>query len=149
MCSKRNKRHLKGFNVITNKNEAKAMTKHISCDCKCKFSSTTCNSNQKWNSKTCQCQCRNYHECEKDYSWNPSTCICENNKILKGIPDTSVIECDEIITVMVSTKMTNTITTNVTSTASINCHSKKARDCYILHTVLFMNTLVLLCKTKR
>ena len=149
MCSKRNKRHLKGFNVITNKNEAKAMTKHISCDCKCKFSSTTCNSNQKWNSKTCQCQRRNYHECEKDYSWNPSTCICENNKILKGIPDTSVIECDEITTVMVSTKMTNTITTNVTSTASINCHSKKVRDCYILHTVLLMSTLVLLCKTKR
>ena len=23
--------------MITNKNEAKTMTKHISCDCKCKF----------------------------------------------------------------------------------------------------------------
>ena len=30
--------------MITNKNEAKAMTKHISCGCKCKFNSTTCNS---------------------------------------------------------------------------------------------------------
>ena len=38
---------VKTFNMITNKNEAKAMTKHISCDCKCKFNSTTCNSNQK------------------------------------------------------------------------------------------------------
>ena len=42
----------KGINVkvdmITNKNEAKAMTKHISCDFTCKFNSTTCNSNQKF-----------------------------------------------------------------------------------------------------
>ena len=39
----------KVFNMITktNKNEAKAMTKHIPCNCKCKFNSTTCNSNQK------------------------------------------------------------------------------------------------------
>ena len=33
--SKRNKRHInvKAFNMITNKNKARAMTKHISCDC--------------------------------------------------------------------------------------------------------------------
>ena len=62
-----------------------------------------------------------------------STCICENRKYLKIIIDTSVTECDEIITVMdtVSTKKTN-----VTSTVSINCHSVKVKDCYILHTVL-------------
>ena len=46
--------NVKVFNMITNKNEAKAMTEHISCDCKCKFISTICNSNQKWNNKTCQ-----------------------------------------------------------------------------------------------
>ena len=44
--------NVKAFNVITNKDEAKAMTEH-----KCKFNSTTCNLNQKWNSKTCQCEC--------------------------------------------------------------------------------------------
>ena len=45
---KKSKRHkVKVFNMITNKNEAKTMTKLISCDCKCKFNSTTCNSNQK------------------------------------------------------------------------------------------------------
>ena len=38
---------VKVLNMITNKNEAKTMTKLISCDCKCKFNSTTCNSNQK------------------------------------------------------------------------------------------------------
>ena len=45
---------------------------------------------------------------------------------------------DEIVIVMnnLSTKKTNTITTNVTNTASINCHSKKVRDWYILHTIL-------------
>ena len=46
-------------------------------------------------------------------------------------------KCDEIVIAMdiASTKKTNTIATNVTSTASINCHSKKVRDCFILHTV--------------
>ena len=29
--------NVKAFNIITNKNETKAMTEHISCDCKCKF----------------------------------------------------------------------------------------------------------------
>ena len=43
--------NVKTFNVITNKNEAKAMTKHISCDCNCKFNSTACNSNQKYKLK--------------------------------------------------------------------------------------------------
>ena len=39
---------VKVFNMITNKNEAKIMAKHISCDYKSKFSSITYNSNQKW-----------------------------------------------------------------------------------------------------
>ena len=39
--------NVKAFNMITNKNETKGMTDHISCDCKCKFNSATCNSNQK------------------------------------------------------------------------------------------------------
>ena len=54
--------------MITNKDETKAMTEHISYDCKCKFNSTTCNSKQKWNHNTCQCECKNYHKCEKDFS---------------------------------------------------------------------------------
>ena len=41
--------NVKVFNVITRMYEAKALVKHISCNCKCKFSGTTCNSNQKWN----------------------------------------------------------------------------------------------------
>ena len=50
--------------------------------------------------KTCQLECINYRTCKKDYNWNPSTCICENSKYLKSIADSSVIECDGIITVM-------------------------------------------------
>ena len=50
----------------------------------------------------------------------------------------------------VSTKKTNTIAINVTSTASINCHCKKVKDCYILHTVIDNYYYLLsLCKTKR
>ena len=101
------------------------MTKHISCDCKWKFNSTTCNSNQKWNNKTCQCECKIYRMCIKDYTWNPSTYIWQNNKYLKSIAVTSVIEHDRIVSVMdvLSTKKTNTKATNV----SINCYSEKVR----------------------
>ena len=118
--------------MITIQNQAKTMTKHISCDFKCKFNSTTCNSNKKWNNKKCQRECKNYRKCKKDYNWNPSTCISVNSDYLKSIDDTSVVACDEIISVVdtVSTKMTDTIATNVMSTASINYQSKKVRDCY-------------------
>ena len=62
--------NLKAFNMIKNKDEAKAMIEHISCDCKCKFNSKTCNSNQKWNNKTNQYEYKHYCKCKKDYSWN-------------------------------------------------------------------------------
>ena len=48
--------NVKAFNIITNENEAKTITKHSSCVCKCKLNSTTCNSSQKWNNKICQCE---------------------------------------------------------------------------------------------
>ena len=76
--------------MITNKNEPRAITEHISCDCKCKFKSTTCNPYEKLNNKTYQCECKNYRKCKKDFSWNPSTCICDNSKYLKSIADSSV-----------------------------------------------------------
>ena len=60
--------YVKTFTMITNKNEAKTMTKHIPFNCKFKFNSTTCGSNQKWKNKTCQCEYKNYRECKKDYS---------------------------------------------------------------------------------
>ena len=64
MCLKKDI-DVKVFNMITNKNEAKALTKHISCNCKCKFSGTTCNLNQKLNNEACQCKCKNYCACKK------------------------------------------------------------------------------------
>ena len=45
---------------------------------------------------------------------------------------------------IVTTKMTNTIATNVTNSSSINCHRKKVRDFYILHTVLLAIILLLI-----
>ena len=134
--------NVKAFNMIADKNEAKAMTQHISCDCKWKFNSAICNSNQKWNNKECQCECKNYRTCKKDYIWNPSTCICENSKDLKSGTDTSMTECDEIIIVMDSRK--KTIATNFKSTALINYHSIKVIDCYVLHTFLLGIILLLI-----
>ena len=127
--------NVKVFNMITNKNEAKTMTKHISCDFKCKFNSTT---KQKWNNETFQCACKNYRTCTIDYSWNPSTCICQNRKYQKSVVD------DSVIAYIVSTKMKNTI---VTSTVSRNSDGKSVRckiDCYILHTVLLVIILLLI-----
>ena len=146
---KKQKTNFKAFNLITNKTDAKTVTKHISCDFKCKFNSKKCNSNQKWNNETCQWKCKNYRKCKNYYSWNPTTGICENSKYLKSIGHTSVIKCDENIAVMdiVSTKMTNAVATNVTSTASINCHNIKVRVCYVLHTVLLMIILLLIIIT--
>ena len=48
LCVPEERKHIniKAFNMITNKNEAKAMTEHISCDCKRKFN-TICNLNKK------------------------------------------------------------------------------------------------------
>ena len=131
-------------NLITNKNEAKTMTKHISSDCKCNFNSATCNSNVNGIIKHVNVNVKKYLKYIKDCSWNTSTCICEKSKYLKSIADASVIACDEIISVMdiVSTNMTNTIATNMTK----NCHSKKEKykfDCYILHTVLLAIILLL------
>ena len=152
--------NVQAFNMIKSKDEAKAMTEQISCDCRSKFNSTTCNSKQKWNNRTCQCGCKYYRQCKEDYSWNPTTCICENSKYLKSVSDTSVTKCDEIVIAMdiVSTKKTNSIAKHVTSTASKSCDSKKVKDCYILHTVLLVIILLLiiaiicllsLCKTKK
>ena len=149
-CVPKETKHInvKAFNMITNEDEAKAMTKHVSCDCKCKFNSTTCNSKQIWNNETCKCECKNYHKREKDYSQNPSRCICGNSKYLKSVADTSVDKCDEILIFIdnLSTKKTNTITTNVTNTASINCHVKSKRFDInnILHTVLLVIILLLI-----
>ena len=131
------------FNMITNRNEAKKIVKHIPCGCKWKFNSATCNSNQKWNNETCQCECRNYLTYKKDNSWNPSTCICENAKYLKSSTDDSKIAFDEIIYFMdiVSTNVTSIMSTNVTSTMLTNFCNKKLgykMNCYILHTVLLV-----------
>ena len=46
---------VKVFNIIAGINKAKALVKHILCDCKCKFNNRTCSSNEKWNSEACQC----------------------------------------------------------------------------------------------
>ena len=63
-------------------------------------------------------------------------------------------ECDEIAIAMdtvstknadaIARKNTNTIATSVKITTSINCHSKKVRDCYILHTVLLVIIVLLI-----
>ena len=94
------------FNMITEKNEPKLLTKDISCKFKYKFDGRKCNSNREWNNHKCRCECKK-HICEKDHIWNPATCICENAKYLASfIDDDSVIMCDEI------TEETKTIPTN-------------------------------------
>ena len=80
--------NVKAFNILTNKKEAKTMTKQVSCDRKFKSNSTTCNSNQKWNNETFQGEFKNYQKCKKDCSCKPNTCICENSMHSKSIANT-------------------------------------------------------------
>ena len=132
--------------MITNKNKAKTIEKHISCYCMGKFNSITCNSNQKQNNKICQYECKSYRYAKKDYSWNPRTCICESGKYLKTIGDDLKIVCDKIIYVIdiVSTKMKNNM---ATSYVSINSDFKRGRykiDCYTLQSALLVIILLLL-----
>ena len=153
--------NVKVFNMVTKKDEAKAMIEHISCDCKCKFNNTTCGSNQEWNNKTCRCECKNYCKCKIDCSWNPSQYIGETSKCLKSIADTSVTDFNEIIFVMdiVSAKKTNIIAAkkaNVSSTALSNYHSKKRKRmlyfAYIIDYHIAIDNyyyLLSLCKAKR
>ena len=81
--------------MVTDKNESKTLTKHISCQCKCKFGGTKCKSNQLQNNDKCRCDCKKHHICEKEYVCNPSTCICENGKYLASIMGKIIY--DEII----------------------------------------------------
>ena len=91
--------NLRLFNIITEINVSKALTKHVSCECNCRFDGRKCNSDQWWNKDKCRCECKKRLVCEKDYTWNPSTCSCENGKYFAIIMDNSIITCDEVIDV--------------------------------------------------
>ena len=56
--------NLSMLNVITEINESKTSTKHISCECKFKFDERKCNSNQWFNSNKCRCDCK-----KTSYMW--------------------------------------------------------------------------------
>ena len=45
--------NLSVFNMITEINESKTLTKHISYECKCGFDRRQCNSDQWWNNDKC------------------------------------------------------------------------------------------------
>ena len=142
VSSKRKDINVKAFNITTRINEAKTLVKHISCNCKYKCNSKTCNSDQKWNNEQCQRECKNH-------SLNPRHIFVKMVSIFKKMAYDPEIVCDETIYVMDSVliKMTNTRTTNVTSTVSMRRYNEKVRykiDCYILHTVLLVITLLLI-----
>ena len=48
--------------MVTEINESKALTKHISSQYKFKFDVRKCNLNQKWNIIKCWCKCKNPEE---------------------------------------------------------------------------------------
>ena len=55
------------FNMITEINKSKILTKHISCQCKYRFDERKYNLDQLWNNDNCRCECKIRHVCEKDY----------------------------------------------------------------------------------
>ena len=52
--------NLSVFNMITEINDSKTLTNHISCECKCKFDGTKNHLNQCWNNDKCQCDCKKF-----------------------------------------------------------------------------------------
>ena len=97
MPNKTENLNLSVFNMITEINELKILTKHILCECKCKFGGRKCDLNQWGNNIKCRRECRKHHLCKQDFIWNPATCSCENGNYLASIMDDSAITCDEII----------------------------------------------------
>ena len=64
--------------MITEIDESKTLTKHITWKCKRKLNSRKCCSNQKGNNDKCRCECEKHNTCEKDYISNPAICSSEN-----------------------------------------------------------------------
>ena len=131
--------------MITEVNESKTLTMHISWECKCRFDGRNCDSNEKWNNDKCWFKCKKYHIWEKDCICNPATCTCENRKYLTSIMDDSVITCDEVIesydedAEAKSYDKTKTITTNFDEKKV----TWKSQNFYIL-LALLLTTIVLL-----
>ena len=92
--------NVKAFILITNKDEAKAMTENISCDCKCKSIVKHVIQNKNGIIKHVNVNAKITTKCEKNYCWNPNPCIYKNGKYLKSVANTSVTECDFSINVM-------------------------------------------------
>ena len=132
--------------MITEVNESKTLTMHISCECKCRFDGRNCDSNEKWNNDKCWCECKKHHIWEKDSICNPATCSCENRKYLTSIMDDSVITCDEVIesydedAEAKSFDKTKTITTNFDE-KKVTC---KSQNFYILLALLLTNIVLLI-----
>ena len=89
--------NLSMFSMITEINESKTITKHVSWECKCKIDGRNCGSDQWWYNGKFWCGCKKLHACEKNYIGNPTTCICKNGKYLASIVDDSASTCDETI----------------------------------------------------
>ena len=133
--------------MITEINESKTLTKHISRECKSKFDYRKCNSNQKWNNDKCWCECKNLKErrvCGKDYIWNFATFHCENGTYLASVIDDSVIKYHEIME-ETKTMPSKTIPTKTISTRfngkKVNC---KIKNFYILLTFLLIAIALLI-----
>ena len=89
--------NLSVFNLITEINESKILTKYISSKCKCKFEGRKRNSNQKSNDDNFRCECKNSKEkntFEKRFIQNHTSCICKNVEDLTCAIDHSLIMCD-------------------------------------------------------
>ena len=69
--------NLSTFHMITEINQSKKLTKHISCGCKCVFNEMKLESNQLLNNDKYWCEYKKHHICEKEYVWNPATCNCK------------------------------------------------------------------------
>ena len=104
------------FNMVTETNGSKRLTKDISCECECEIDAWKYNSNHRWNNDKCWFACKKHYIFKNDYIWNPATCSCKKWKNLASILDDLIIICDEVI---------NSYDEEI-KTIPVNCNEQKA-----------------------
>lgn len=90
--------NLRVFNMVTEINESKTLTKYGLC--KCKLNLMMENVIPMKSGRTINVECKNrkeHHVCKKAYIWNLATSSCKDDKYLGNFFDDSVKNCVEMI----------------------------------------------------
>ena len=134
--------NLNVFNMITEINVSKKLTKHVSCKFKFNIDVGKCKIKSGiipvWVEKCKRTSC-----VQKDYTWNPSTSRWNHSKHLSSITDNLVITCDEIIEPKKSVQAKSTSNKTVSTNFNKKVKKRKKRNCWFLLGFLLITIALL------